>query len=144
MEKDPTDEALRYFFKAIQLDPDFALAWAFAAACYHQRRVHGWMIDVPKEIAEATRLARRAAELGRNNARALCLAGMALAYTGGDVETAANLIDRALLLNPNDATALYFRSWIKGWTGEPDQAIDDALQAMRMSPLIASSAFTHR
>jgi adenylate cyclase len=133
--RDSIEESLRYFIKAIQLDPDFALAWAFASACYHQRRVQGWMIDVPKEIEEATRLARGAAELGKNNARALCFAGMTLAYTAGDVETAANLIGRALLLNPNDATALYFRGWIKGWMGEPDQAVDDALHAMRMSPL---------
>jgi adenylate cyclase len=147
--KEAYDEALRYFVKATQLDSDFALAWAFAATCYHQRRIQGWMIDVPKEIAEATRLARRAAELGKNNSRALCFAGMTLAYTAGDVETAANLIDRALLLNPNDATALYFRSWVKGWIGEPDQAIDDALQAMRMSPfdrlqrIHASIAYGH-
>jgi tetratricopeptide (TPR) repeat protein len=132
--KDAYEEALRHFDKAVQLDPHFASAWAYAAACYHQRRVQGWMADVPKEIAEATRLARRAAELGKNNARALCFAGLTLAYTAGDVDAGANLIDRALLLNPNNAIVLYFRSWIKGWIGEPDQAIDDALQAMRMSP----------
>jgi TolB-like protein/class 3 adenylate cyclase/Tfp pilus assembly protein PilF len=132
--KDVYDEALSYFNKAIKLDPDFASAWAFAAACYHQRRVQGWMADVPQEIAEATRLARRAAELGKNDATALCYASLTLAYTAGDVEAAANLIDRALLLNTNSAAALHFRSWIKGWIGEPDQAVDDGLRVMRLNP----------
>jgi TPR repeat protein len=57
--------------EAIRLDPDFALAFALAAACYFDRRVQGAMLDVPREIAEATRLARRAAELGKNDALAL-------------------------------------------------------------------------
>jgi adenylate cyclase len=147
--KDANDEALRYLSEAIKLDPDFALAWAFAAACYQERRMQGWMADVPKEIAETKRLARRAAELGKNDATALCFAGLALAYVGGEVDAGADLIDRALLLNPNYALALYIGSWIKGWIGEPDQAIDDALQAMRLNPfdrperLQASVAYAH-
>jgi adenylate cyclase len=133
--KDANDEAFRYFNKAIQLDPDFASAWAYAAYCYLERKVQGWMADVPKEIAEAARLARHAAELGKKDATALCFAGMSLAYVAGDVDAGGSLIDRALLLNPNDATALYFRSWIKGWIGEPEQAIDNALQALRLNPI---------
>ena len=148
--KDANEEALRYFNKAIQLDPDYASASAVAASCYHYRRVQGWMADVPKEIAEATQLARRAAELGKNDATALCYAGLALAYVAGDVDAGANLIDRALLLNPNSANALRCRSWMKGWIGEPDQAIDDGLRAMRLNPLApgllhiqASIAYAH-
>jgi adenylate cyclase len=133
--KDANEEALRYFSKALLLDPDFALANALAASCYLQRRVQGWMVDVAKEIAEAKRLARRAAELGKNDATALCNAGMTLARGSGDLDAGANLIDRALLLNPNSAVAFHFRSWMKGWIGEPDQAIDDGLRAMRLDPL---------
>ena len=109
----------------------------------------GWLM-FPKEIAEATQLARRAAELGKNDATALCYAGLALAYVAGDVDAGANLIDRALLLNPNSADALRCRSWMKGWIGEPDQAIDDGLRAMRLNPLApgllhiqASIAYAH-
>jgi TolB-like protein/class 3 adenylate cyclase len=134
-EKDATDDALRYFIKANQLDPNFALANALAASCYLQRRVQGWMVDAPKEIAEATRLARRAAELGKNDATALCYASATLAYVARDLDAGANLIDRALLLNPNSAVALHFRSHIKGWIGEPEQAIEDGLRAMRLDPL---------
>ncbi|MDH2380786.1 adenylate/guanylate cyclase domain-containing protein [Bradyrhizobium sp. CER78] len=134
-EKEATDEALRYFIKAIQLDPDFAPAYALASSCYWLRKAHGWMVDAPKEITEGTRLARRAAELGKNDATALCFAGVTLAHVAGDLDAGANLINRALLLNPNSAVALFFRSWIKGWIGEPDQAVDDGLGAMRLDPL---------
>jgi TolB-like protein/class 3 adenylate cyclase len=133
--RDANDQALSYFNRVIQLDPDFARAYALASNCYWLRKSHGWMVDAPKEITEATRLARRAAELGKNDATALYNAGATLAYVAGDLDAGANLVDRALLLNPNLAVALHIRSWIKGWIGEPDQAIDDELRAMRLDPL---------
>ena len=69
-----------------------------------------------QEIAEAGRLARRAAELGRDDAVALGGAGMALAYVVGDLDDGAALIDRALALNPNFAWAWLFSGWIKVWS----------------------------
>jgi adenylate cyclase len=150
LRKDAIDEALRFSVEAIQLDPDFALAYALAATCYTERRMQGWMADVPKEIAEATRLARRAAEFGKNDATALCYAGLTLAYVAGDLDGGANLIDRALVLNPNYARALRHRAWINGWLGKPEPAIEDAKQAMRLNPfdpvlprVQASVAYAH-
>jgi TolB-like protein/class 3 adenylate cyclase len=148
--KDTNDEALRYFKRAIQIDPNFAAASGHASNCYRERKAQGWMVDAPKEVAEATRLARRAAELGKNDATALCYGGLTIAYVAGDVDAAANLIDRALQLNPNSAAALQFRGWINGWIGKPDQAIDDGLQVLRLNPLdihlsrvLASIAYGH-
>jgi hypothetical protein len=73
--------------------------------------------------------------LGKNDATALCYAGLTLARTSGDLNAGANLIDRARLLNPNSALVLFNHSFIKGWIGEPDHAIDDGLRAMRLDPL---------
>jgi adenylate cyclase len=150
LRKDAIDEALRFSVEAIQLDPDFALAFALAAICYLERRVQGWMADLPKEIAEATRLARRAAELGKNDATVLCYAGLTLAYVAGDLDAGAILVDRALVLNPNYARALRHRGWINGWLGKPELAIEDAMQAMRLNPfdpvhsrVQASVAYAH-
>ena len=63
------------------------------------------MLDRVQETAETARLARRAAELGWDDAVALAWGGFALAYVVHDVEVGAALIDRALLLNPNLAEA---------------------------------------
>src|SRR6266498_3440975 len=41
--KEANSDALRLFYKAIELDPDFALAYARAAHCYTIRKVNGWM-----------------------------------------------------------------------------------------------------
>src|SRR5262249_30188968 len=61
--KDANSEALRLFYRAIDLDPDFAAAYGMAAQCYDQRHGNRWMIDRSQEIVEAVRLARQAVEL---------------------------------------------------------------------------------
>ena len=67
------DEALRLFYAAIDLDPDFAPAYGMAAQCFHWRKRYGLMSNRVREIAETERLGRRAAELGREDAVALCI-----------------------------------------------------------------------
>jgi adenylate cyclase len=128
-------EALRLFNCAIELDPEFASAYGMAAWCYVRPKASGWMIDPANEIAETARLARRAVELGKDDAVALAASGSALAYVVRDLDTGVALIDRALALNPNLAAAWYFGGWVKIWLGEPDAAIERLARAMRLSPL---------
>ena len=69
------DEALRLFNSAIELDPDFAAAYGRAASCFPFAKTNGWFSDTANEIAEVTRLAQRAVELGKDDAIALTPAG---------------------------------------------------------------------
>jgi tetratricopeptide (TPR) repeat protein len=128
-------EALRLFNSAIELDPDFAAAYGRAASCYVSAKASGWISVTPNEIAEVTRLARRAVELGKDDAIALAAGGNALAYVVRDLEVGAALIDRALVLNSNLAEALYYGGWAKNFLGEPEAGIERFARAMRLSPL---------
>jgi TolB-like protein/predicted TPR repeat methyltransferase len=133
--RDSNYEATESFCKAIELDPNFASAYGMAAWCYVWRKANGWMEDRQSEIAEATRLARRAVELGRDDAAALSRAGHVIAYVAGDLDSAVPAIDRALLLNPNLASAWNFAGWTKVLRGEPEAAIEYLTRSMRLSPL---------
>src|SRR5207237_9006501 len=97
--REANDEARRLFYRAIELDPDFASAYGMAAWCYAWRKWDGFMRDPTQETAEAARLARRVAELGKDDAVALCAAGYALAFVVHNLEDGAALVDRALRLN---------------------------------------------
>jgi TolB-like protein/Tfp pilus assembly protein PilF len=130
-----TNEALRLFHSAIELDPDFASAYGMAAFCYMWRKVSGWMTDQVQETGEAERLARQAVALGQNDAVALAFGGFTLARVVGDLEGGAAFIDRALVLNPNLAAAWAYSGWTRIWLGEPDRAIEHLAVAMRLSPL---------
>ena len=132
--REGNEKALAMFRRAVELDPDFAAAYGMAARCYAQRKGSGWMVDVAAEIAEAERYARRAAILGRDDAIALCAAGLALALVVGDIDAGADLTERSTLINPNLATAWLFSSWVNVWKGEPEVAIEHAARAVRLSP----------
>jgi TolB-like protein/Tfp pilus assembly protein PilF len=133
--KEGVSEALRMFHRAIELDPDFASAHARAAHSYCWRKANSWMTDRVQEIAETARLARRAVELGRDDAAALAVGGFALAYVVGDLDDGAAFIDQALALNPNLASTWRFSGWARTWLGEPDSAIERISRAMQLSPL---------
>ncbi len=128
-------EALHLFCRATELDPEFASAYAMAAWCYVWRKLNGWMIDRVQEIAEAARLARRAVDLGQDDAVALTRGGHTLGFILGDLDSAVAFIDRALVLNPNLAAAWTFGGWMRAYRGELDVAIEHHARAMRLSPL---------
>src|SRR5262249_48681233 len=133
--KEANDEALQLFNRAIGRDPAFALAYARAASCYRWRKSRRWMLDAKQEVAEAGKLARRAVQLGRDDAVALAYAGYVLAYVVGELDDGGEFIDRALGLNANLAAAWGFSGWAKMCFGEPETGIRHETMAMRLSPL---------
>ncbi len=130
-----SDDALREFLEAIDLDEDFAMAYGIAAWCYVWRKANGWMVDRAGEIAEAERFARRAVALGKDDAATLARGGHALAFVVGDLDAGVTFVDRALTLNPNVAVAWYLSGFVRIFIGEPDLALAHFAKAMRLSPL---------
>ncbi len=133
--REAIDEGLPLFIKAIELDPDYAAAYAMAAWCHFWRKVNGWMNDRPRETEEGARLARCAVELGKDDAVALTRGGHALAHFEGDLDMSIALVDRALALDPNLAAAWFLGGFLRTERGDPDSAIGYFSRAMRFSPL---------
>src|SRR5262249_30686893 len=133
--REAVNEALPLFYKAIELDPEFASAYAVAAWCHFWRKLNFWMTDRSKEIAEGTRLARRAVELGMDDAIALASSATALHHSVGDLDGSIALLDRALMLNPSLASSWFLSGFLRVWRGESDSAIEHFSRAMRLSPL---------
>jgi tetratricopeptide (TPR) repeat protein len=103
--------------------------------CYARAKSQGWISGTANEIAEVLRLARRAVELGKDDAIALAASGTALAYVARDRDAGAVLIDRALVLNSNLFEAWVYGGWAKIFLGEHEAAIERFARAMRLSPL---------
>ena len=133
--REQSAEVLGLFEKAIELDAEFATAYATAANCYAVRRASSWMVDAASEVLEAERLARRAIELARDDAFVRGVCGFVLAFVAGDLDAGAALLDSALALNPNLADAWLWGGWIKIWLGEPDAAVARFDRAVRLSPV---------
>jgi TolB-like protein len=127
-------EALSHFYKAIALDPAYAAAYGMAARTYIQRNACGWCESLAQDMAETERLARRAAQLGPNDAVALATAGFALADLCGDPQTGADYLKRALDLNPSIAWIWLFSSWVNAYCGNLETAREHIEHARRLSP----------
>ncbi len=132
--KEAIAEALHFYKLAIEGDPEFAAAHARAAGCYILYLANGFHLDA-EDVAECERLARRAAELGSDDAVALALSGMALATVCGYLDDGADLVDKALRLDPNHAPAWLFSGWLRTFLGAPDVAVAHLETALRLSPL---------
>jgi tetratricopeptide (TPR) repeat protein len=141
--RESTSEALRLFYKAIALDPDFSPSYGMAAWCYFWRMGSGWTTDRVQEVGEVIRLADSATELGKDDAIALSFSGLALGLVAGEVEGGAALVDRALLLNPNLAAAWIASGFLKVFLGDYDVAIEHEARAMRLSPLDPLMFYMH-
>jgi TolB-like protein/class 3 adenylate cyclase/Tfp pilus assembly protein PilF len=132
---DKTEIALGLFNRAIELDADFASAYAMGALCYLMRKAAAGWVDPKRETAEAVSLARRAMELGKDDAHALAMSGVVLAHMGRDISAGVALTDRAVMINPNLAVAWVMSGWVRIWLGEPDAALERVTRAIRLSPL---------
>jgi len=103
----------------------------------------GWVTDRVRETAEAARLARRAVELGKDDAAALSSAGWTLAFVVRDLDAGVGFVDRALVFNPNLAMAWYFSGWLRVWLGKQNVAIEHFARAMRLNPVDPFISYAH-
>jgi adenylate cyclase len=128
------DEALRLLRRAIELDPDYALAKAFAAHCVQQRDNQFGVNQSQSEIDEGIRLAREALDTGRDDPRVLEHSGIVLTYLAQDWETAIAALDHALSLNSNSARVWMTSGWIRLFAGDPRNAAEHFSHGIYLSP----------
>ena len=133
--KESNTAALQLFCRAIEIDPHFASAYGMAARCYTLRAANSWMTDFKVETEETKSLSRKAAELGQDDAVALCFGGFALARVGGELDGGLAYIERAITLNPNLAHAWNFSGFVKALLGDSEMAIEHIAKAIRFNPL---------
>jgi TolB-like protein/class 3 adenylate cyclase len=132
--KESTEEALQFFSKAIDLDPDFAAPYAAAARCYSMRKLLNWMAEPAKEIAEGMKLVEASVRLAPDDAFVLGLAGFQTYFLGNDLDGGLELIQRARLLNPNLAILWGGNGFLEICLGNLEVGREQIEHAMRLSP----------
>ncbi len=133
--RDASNEALVLLKRALEIDPGHSSALGMLLAAYGTRRTSGFVTDLAAEMAEVERLIPQAVRLGQDDAVALTLTAWAIAFARRDIDSAGGHIRRALMLNPNLASAWLYRGWIHLWSGNAAEAVDDFAHATRLDPL---------
>lgn len=134
MTPDSIEQALGLFVKAVALDPDYASAYGMAMICRAQRAAFGVARDVAAERSEVARLWQMVVRVGQDDGVALAQAAWGVAYVLRDLSSARQLIDRALGLNSNLASAWANSGWINVWLGQPELALEHLGRAGRLDP----------
>jgi adenylate cyclase len=127
-------EAGRYLERAITLDPLYAQAHAYLAWWLNLSRGEGRSRDPIGDAARAMRSAETAIELDPDDAFCLAVAGHINSFLKKDLETGADLFDRALRLNENCAFAWGVSGSTYCFLGRPDEALERLRNAWRLSP----------
>jgi len=129
-------KARQYFEQAVQLDPDFALAYAGLADTYWKN------LDFPASIAmpKAKEYALKAIALDGSLARAHTALASVRFYGDWDWPGAEREFQQALDLNPTDAEAHRMYSLYLAAMGRFDPAIVQIQTAQRLDPLAVSNS----
>jgi adenylate cyclase len=127
-------EAIRLSEHAINRDPGYGPALAWAAVCYSRLCLIGLSKDPEMDSRKGVDLGRRALELAGDDPSILTNSASALGYFGEDIGAMIALVDRALALNPSFARGWHISGTIRLWAGQSDLAIEHIEMSLRLSP----------
>jgi len=133
-EKEQYLKSLDALRQAIERDPLYGPALAFAAYIHTVLDVSGWTHDTRATRREGVQLARRALQVSADDPGVLSHVAYALGYFGEDIDFPIELIDRALALNPSFAQGWYWSGWLRLWAGQPELGISHFETSLRLSP----------
>ncbi len=120
--REENDGAQEMFQRAIDLDPNYAVAYAALGGAYFDAAVSGWA-EFPNEAVErAEALAQRALTLDPTTTSGYRLLA-AIHMFRGHYDLALSQIDRALEVNPSDADSYVQRGIILVFAGRSAEAV---------------------
>lgn len=126
--------AVDYLEEALELDPDYAPAWAALAEVYVV--LPGYTSVSSRTALDRLRAsARRAIELDSLLISAHTALGYGNAWMSGDFAAGIELLDRALEMDPEYASALHWRGELLAHAGRFEESRRDFELALELDPL---------
>ena len=116
------DEARAQFQRAIDLDPNYAEAYAALGWTHYEAAVSGWTEFPEDEVKQAEALAQKALTLDSATTNAYRLLSIVSVFRR-DYDRALAQVDRALALNPSAAENFQERGYALVWSGKPGEAV---------------------
>jgi TolB-like protein/Tfp pilus assembly protein PilF len=130
-------DARRMFERAIQLDPNYAAAYAWLARARFHMATDGWTEFPGEALKRANELATKALTIDPELVEAHRTLGRVYSMQF-QLERAITEIDRALALNPSDAEAHGDRGMILLWVGRLEEAVTSLETSFKFDPNLRS------
>ncbi|HVE50346.1 MAG TPA: adenylate/guanylate cyclase domain-containing protein [Casimicrobiaceae bacterium] len=119
---------------AIGSDPHYAAPHAWLALSHVRAVGQGWSTDVAHDTQQANRYADAAMSRDDTSSRVLAIYGLVTAYLNKDLDEGIAYYDRALTINPSEASAWMWSSAAHAWKGHGEEAVQRAPRAIEISP----------
>jgi adenylate cyclase len=119
--------------KAIELDPEYAAAYAELAHTRFQEWYFQYSKD-PNSLDHGLEAALKAAALDDTSTLVYAMLGWIYNWLGNH-DAAVDALERAILLDPNNANAHYYMAEAMMWAGKPKELARFTKEAMRIDPL---------
>jgi adenylate cyclase len=127
------NRAQELFYKAVELDPSLAAAYAGAAMVHYFQNSAIGDSDAENHLEDGFAMATRAVELDDDDAAARVALGC-LHLGRGEPEAARLQLEKAVDLNPSDGYAIRWLATAYSWFGEPEAAIPLLERSLSVSP----------
>jgi len=127
------EEARQLYTRAIELDPNFARAYAGLALTYAADRRNGWASNADAALAKASELVRTAQQIDPDVAEIYFVRAY-VAMERGVFTEATGELRTALRLNPSYADAYALLGAIRTYGGRPGETIPLIHTAMKLVP----------
>ena len=126
--------SLQYYEKAIELDPQFAEAWAGLANAWYNLAAWGWYQPYFEGVQKAWTYCNNALEIDPGCAEAHAIKGVYHAYPEGRFEEARKELLLALELDPNFSTAHQWYAQLMMITGPIEEARKHVDRTLELEP----------
>ena len=131
--KEALNNAIKHFRQAIDIDPDYALAYAGLADAYYALSSNH--LPANEAMPKARGAAEQALRLDDTLSEAHASLGLVKAFYEWDWAGAEGEYRRAIELNPGYASAHHWYGWYLALMGRLNEAIAEVKQASELDPL---------
>jgi TolB-like protein/class 3 adenylate cyclase/lipoprotein NlpI len=140
--KDDNLIARHLWTEAIEIDPQYALAYVAIAYTHSVASSWGWSKTPEESLLKAEELAQKALALDDSLADTYALLGN-LAMKNGQYDEAVNFAERAITLNPGQGDVAGLYALYLSAAGRQDEAIAMFKQSIRLNPMSPAWVFQY-
>lgn len=131
--KEDCIEGIRLLETAVELDPNFAQAWAWLSCIVGQAWVRGYLPNKGNLWKQCVTAARKALELDEGDSEChRILSEIYLIQRKHDQAEYHN--ERGLSLNPNDPRLVVQRGYLLAYVGKPDEGVEWVKKVLKLDP----------
>ncbi len=128
-------KGIDFYGQAIEVDPNYALAFAGIADAYRTLPLAGWNVTPKEALPQAKAAAKRALEIDANLAEARIVLGWIGFLYDWDWSAAEGELKKAIELAPNNSDAHRAYAHLFSILGRHDEAVAEGKRARELDPL---------